>query len=167
MWVACIVQCIRPQQRTTASQMEMLSLWSSTRRSCITAPALLTSPHSSSPFFFFRAGRSSLHLPSDLPIPCLLHWREISTDEKTQKIPAGANLGSSVTEGVSSEVSERGWVSLRDADAGWFQGLAPVLQWGIVSTLIRSWLQHFPRAVGEGEKGSPWRGARSKEHKLQ
>lgn len=41
-------------------------------------------------------------------------------------------------------------MSLRDADAGWFQGLAPVLQWGIVSTLIRSWLQYFPRAVGGG-----------------
>lgn len=60
-------------------------------------------------------------------------------------------------------------MSLRDANAGWFQGLAPVLQWGIVSSLIRSWLQHFPRAVGEGETGSPGRGGErgSKDQRAQ
>lgn len=58
-------------------------------------------------FFFLWVGRS-LHLLSDLPIPCPQCWREISTDEKTQKKPAGANMREPTTGRVSSKVSEHG-----------------------------------------------------------
>lgn len=61
---------------------------------------------------FWGQERSSFHLPSDLPIPCLQRWREISTDENTQKKPAGANVGKSVTGGESSKVSWA-WLSCR------------------------------------------------------
>lgn len=38
--------------------------------------------------------------------------------------------------------------SLEDARVGQFQALAPLLQWGITSTLIRSQLQHLTGATG-------------------
>lgn len=82
----------------------------SPRQSCIFALVLHGFPHGFFPFVIFRVGRSSLYLWSDLPIPCLQHWKEINTDEKTQKKPAGASTGKSVTGGVSSKESEHGQV---------------------------------------------------------
>lgn len=78
----------------------------STRQSCIFALVLHLVSHSFFPFIVSRAGRSSLYLWSDLPIPCLQHWKEISANEKTQKKLAGASMGKSVTVGVGSKVSE-------------------------------------------------------------
>lgn len=113
VWVAGTVLSVGPPQRTIESQIEMLLLWTQHKAELYLCLVLHVFPHGFFPFVVFRAGRSSLHLSSDLPIPCLQHQKEISTDEKTQKKPAGASMGKSVTGGVSSKVSEHGRVVSR------------------------------------------------------
>lgn len=41
------------------------------------------------------------------------HWKDISTDEKIWKKPAGASMGKSVTGGVNNKVFEHGRVVSR------------------------------------------------------